>query len=330
MTTQELKEYIGRVLGNSIRCLLPSYWWKRMFGLTLEKVEEIEDGFKEIATTVEELAKNNPDIAARTFDFVNKEKNAELLQKITNEYAATGVIGQVYLLMPLGEESRGIVISPQFTLYPPVYGPFAFINVATIYFTTLKDVVVHTDGSLEVVDAHYKGAGGGGISGDELVRFEKGIEIGDGYALTFLDKHGFKHQITYDSDHYAFKIDDDLYTTGESAAGGAGAEDGGSGVIIDTELSETSENAISNKAVAKAIFDNEEVTAAALNELNERVNAISENVSGETATKVELQSAVDSLTTTILDNEEVTAAALSELDARLKAIMSRLDALENV
>lgn len=40
MTTQELKQQIDRVLGNNIRCLLPSYWWKRLFSLTLEKVDE--------------------------------------------------------------------------------------------------------------------------------------------------------------------------------------------------------------------------------------------------------------------------------------------------
>lgn len=40
MTTTELKQYIDKVLGNSIRCLLPSYWWKRLFSLTLEKVDE--------------------------------------------------------------------------------------------------------------------------------------------------------------------------------------------------------------------------------------------------------------------------------------------------
>lgn len=40
MTTQELKQYIDKVLGNGIRCLLPSYWWKRLFSLTLDKVDE--------------------------------------------------------------------------------------------------------------------------------------------------------------------------------------------------------------------------------------------------------------------------------------------------
>lgn len=40
MTTQELKQHIDKVLGNNIRCLLPSYWWRRLFSLTLEKVDE--------------------------------------------------------------------------------------------------------------------------------------------------------------------------------------------------------------------------------------------------------------------------------------------------
>lgn len=102
-------------------------------------------------------------------------------------------------------------------------------------------------------------------------------------------------------------------------------EEGGSSVTVDTELSETSENAISNSAVTRAMAENEEVTAAALNELNERVNEISENVSGETATKVELQTAVESLTNTILENEEVTAAALNDLNTRLNEILTRLN-----
>lgn len=36
MTTQELKQQIDKVLGNSIRCLLPSYWWKRAFGAVID------------------------------------------------------------------------------------------------------------------------------------------------------------------------------------------------------------------------------------------------------------------------------------------------------
>lgn len=45
MTAQELNTYINRVLGNSIRCLLPSYWWKRLLTRIVGYVESIEKKF---------------------------------------------------------------------------------------------------------------------------------------------------------------------------------------------------------------------------------------------------------------------------------------------
>lgn len=50
MDTQELKEYINKVLGNSIRCLLPSYWWKKIFGLVADKFDEVDRKFDEVKT----------------------------------------------------------------------------------------------------------------------------------------------------------------------------------------------------------------------------------------------------------------------------------------
>lgn len=47
MTTQELKSYIDRMLGNSIRLLLPSYWWKKAFGAVVDNMVT-EDGIKTI------------------------------------------------------------------------------------------------------------------------------------------------------------------------------------------------------------------------------------------------------------------------------------------
>lgn len=43
MTAQELNTYINRVLGNSIRCLLPSYWWKRLLTQIVEYVDEVKE-----------------------------------------------------------------------------------------------------------------------------------------------------------------------------------------------------------------------------------------------------------------------------------------------
>lgn len=41
MSAAELKAYIDKVLGNSIRCLLPSYWWKRVIGLVIDDVDSV-------------------------------------------------------------------------------------------------------------------------------------------------------------------------------------------------------------------------------------------------------------------------------------------------
>ena len=59
---------------------------------------------------------------------------------------------------------------------------------------------------------------------------------------------------------------------------------GGVSIEVDAELSEVSENAVSNKAVTMALAETEEVAAAALNELNERVN--------ESVTKEDLEDAL--------------------------------------
>lgn len=41
MTTKELRAYIDRVLGNNVRLLLPSYWWKRLFHAVVEEIDDV-------------------------------------------------------------------------------------------------------------------------------------------------------------------------------------------------------------------------------------------------------------------------------------------------
>lgn len=53
---KELKQYIDRVLGNNIRCLLPSYWWKRLFGLVIDEVDG--KASKESVATLEKKIEN--------------------------------------------------------------------------------------------------------------------------------------------------------------------------------------------------------------------------------------------------------------------------------
>lgn len=39
----KLRENIEKVLGNSIRCLLPSYWWKRLFGMVVDEIDDVRN-----------------------------------------------------------------------------------------------------------------------------------------------------------------------------------------------------------------------------------------------------------------------------------------------
>ena len=159
MNTQELKEYIGRVLGNSIRCLLPSYWWKRLFGLVVDKVEEVEGKvYKEIpeliTSSFSEFAKKYPDVESRTFYVQgNQEKNLELLRKIGEEYG-TGLIKQLYLAWYVNPDDEAfIIISPQFGVLNS--DGYVFYDVATPLSQIKKDVVIKQDGSVELKDAVY-------------------------------------------------------------------------------------------------------------------------------------------------------------------------------
>lgn len=58
MTTQELKSYIDRVLGNSLRCLLPSYWWKRVFGLTIDAIDTVDSRVADAEKAIDDIVQN--------------------------------------------------------------------------------------------------------------------------------------------------------------------------------------------------------------------------------------------------------------------------------
>ena len=98
---------------------------------------------------------------------------------------------------------------------------------------------------------------------------------------------------------------------------------GGGSIEVDAELSETSENAVSNKAVTMALAETEEVTAAALNELNKRFDyyATKEDIDATLAEMDEEINHIEGvLEATIIEDEEVTAAALNDLDKRVTSL----------
>lgn len=396
MNTQELKQYIDRVLGNKIRCLLPSFWWKRLFGLVVDKVEEVEGRVLEvpelITSSLAEFAEKYPDVESRTFYLSDSaemiEKNAALLAKVIEEYES-GIIQQVYLATYFnGETDKLIITSPQLI----VVNDIRFVNVATPFFTVFKDVIINENGTVNVTDAEY---GGSTITLDSALSdtstnavqnkvitevINNKVDKVEGKQLSTEDfttalKTKLEGMSSFDPTEINNKVDGLQSQINTLVSGDAstaiesfneiiaflnGVQDTESldGIIVGIEqqiaakqdkitdldtirsgaaLGATSlqeHQDISHLAtkdevtsLSNEVVANEEVAAAALNELNKRINAISENVSGETATKVELQSAVESLTNTILENEEVTAAALNELNTRLDSISRQLTSL---
>lgn len=72
---------------------------------------------------------------------------------------------------------------------------------------------------------------------------------------------------------------------------------------------------------------NEEVHAAAYNDLDSRLKDIGSLISGVAVTKEEFQEGLQAITDEMVANEEVHAAAYSDLDSRLAALEAALSSI---
>lgn len=79
-----LKDKINRILGNNVRLLLPSYWWKRVFGLVIDRIDEVENnasGGITIVSSEEELnTLDLPNGSVASVNGVKKMKFSECYQ----------------------------------------------------------------------------------------------------------------------------------------------------------------------------------------------------------------------------------------------------------
>lgn len=92
-------------------------------------------------------------------------------------------------------------------------------------------------------------------------------------------------------------------------------------ISVDTSNLATKEEI---ETLTNDILDNEEVVASAINDLNVRINELSENVSGEAATKVELNDAVDTINQTIDANDARYAEEFTSLDTQIKQLAANV------
>lgn len=106
-------------------------------------------------------------------------------------------------------------------------------------------------------------------------------------------------------------------------------------IDVDTELDSGSTNPVENRAIYQVIIDNEEVTAAALNDLEERKADKSYVDEAISASTMQVDDQLDSASTNPLENrviyqileedEEAIAAAINDLNDRLDNISFDLD-----
>ena len=91
MTTKELRTYIDRILGNSLRVLLPSYWWKRLFGATIDAVDAVAKNVSSSYQTIKTLQEGYKELSDSKADtekfYIGRETELERM-----EYGATYLV----------------------------------------------------------------------------------------------------------------------------------------------------------------------------------------------------------------------------------------------
>lgn len=80
-----LKDKINRILGNNVRLLLPSYWWKRVFGLISDEVEGLETDVKSLTKHLSSISgkiTNIPNVNIIQESIFSNESNAKIFKNV--------------------------------------------------------------------------------------------------------------------------------------------------------------------------------------------------------------------------------------------------------
>lgn len=78
MTTNEPKSYIDRIIGNSLRCILPSYWWKKLFGVVVEYIEKIEKTLSSKEADLSNEISKVKDFATQKYIYIPRPPEVQL------------------------------------------------------------------------------------------------------------------------------------------------------------------------------------------------------------------------------------------------------------
>ena len=385
-----MRKEIDRVLGNSLRCILPSYWWKRLLNKMADRIEsansaasnayciamlagteaadkqeklysgsniktingesllgsgnlEISGGgtadLTEINARVDLVSERVDDLQSEKQDSItdlaeiraNASKGATALQSIPSEYVTETELNQKGYATTTQLSNKQDIISDLSTIRAnAAKGATALQSVPSEYVTETElsqkgyatasqlNNKQDTISDLATIRSNaYKGA-----TALQSVPSEYVTE-------TELNAKNFAtvSQVNAKQDTIS-----DLATIRSNATLGSTAIQkvktiNGESITGDGNV-ELFTKALYDELVEN-MLENEEVYAAAVNDLNTRVENNRQHSETTYATKAELLGEITYMTNSIVENEEVIAATLNDLLARIDALVTRVEQLEN-
>lgn len=263
MTKTELRQYIDKVLGNSIRCLLPSYWWKRLFSQVADRIDEVEQSALELVEA-SKMPIVGSEAALKRLD-VEDGNLASVLGMETRERS----FGELYQLSfqsaILGNYTNCTEVKDIITKAPSLDGSVVLM-FGTADGSRVFDILVA--GAVMGVTTHEN---------KELNLYVNGVYYQEGhdYLREELSSFQYKYIIGFDycQDGIAPLLNYDLidpfltcvatlpeadvYVKGNTwerlaKAGESGGSSGGD-ITVDSSLSTTSTNPVQNKVVTNAL-----------------------------------------------------------------------------
>lgn len=218
MTKKEIKSYIDRILGNNLRVLLPSHWWKKAFGAVIDDMVtydtlktvggqsiigtgNVEIGLKNVASKeeLEKLKAKNGDIATMVAGNSKEETLSNSLRQVKRVSGLN--INDVPYSAPVNEAS--------IWLYGLKDGVLKIIVIDTI--GDGHTVILYIDNLVELVyDALL--ITGGEINEEELIRLNSVLRDDVYYCLTI--GHGLSYPeydaIDFYEKYFSFNVGDPI------------------------------------------------------------------------------------------------------------------------
>jgi hypothetical protein len=284
---QELKSCVNEILCGSIRSLLPSYWWKRLFNVVIDELSNKQDKLisGETIKTIggkDILGPGNIDAGV----IVNSVEELESLDMEIGAMASVisgGTVERSILNLSMSSDPdvwsvvQGISVNESILQYS------GGDSMNMRFYTKSGDkwlmFIVDND-EIGVITQNYSiiyiRINGGSINKSGLDNLNK----------NYLSSGNYYFNPTESSSEEVLKVFDPYIKTLETAPFTSDAyikeelgwkKLGVGSYSVDSEMSTESENLLPNNIITNTIIDNENVATAALHDLNDRLTSLEYN-----------------------------------------------------